>query len=583
MHSGLRVVEPRWVARERGAFVKKSESDGFRLIYTFEGKPLTREFHQPQVLVGRSVVCDLVIESANVGRKHAVILRSDEGWSIDDLNSRTGTAVNQQRISRVRLRDGDQITLGVTSPEPIVLTFQPARRQPRAADRVVLCDDAGSKNVVASIDLKELEQTLFESGPPRRTTVRGPGTRGLSPPRTTVPSDPLAAVLDVSPQLPLLRLFKQVGEILLASESLDDMLQKIVNLAVDHLPGQRGVICLYDEPTGAIEPKVFRDKAEGDRPFLVSRTILREAIHVRQAMLITSAVDDPRFHAAASVHQIGIRAAMCVPLYHAGQIRGLIYVDSQQPSGSLDTRDLEILTVLGLMVAGGISQMALRDDVARERAMRARLSLYNSPRVVEQILKQDESFAGTMLADEYDVSVLFADLTGFTSMTESLSPAQVVHLLNTVFERMVSAVFAQDGTLDKYIGDAVMAVFGTPLRQEDHARRAVSAAMLMQQSLDDFNRSHADSPALRMRIGINSGRVVAGDIGSPVRRAYTVIGDAVNVASRIETDVAQPGEIVLGPATWEMVQDYFECEPLAEVQLRGKRHAIRPYRVLRAK
>ena len=185
-----------------------------------------------------------------------------------------------------------------------------------------------------------------------------------------------------------------------------------------------------------------------------------------------------------------------------------------------------------------------------------------------------------MLADEYDVSVLFADLTGFTALAENWSPAEAVHALNLVFERWAANVFRLDGTLDKYIGDAVMAVFGAPLRQADHARRAVATALAMRRTLDDLNRSRPQEPPLEVRIGINSGRVIAGDIGSRLHKGYTVIGDAVNIASRLETSVALPGQIVIGQATYEQVREDFACESLGEVQLRGKRQAIRAYRVV---
>ncbi len=149
-----------------------------------------------------------------------------------------------------------------------------------------------------------------------------------------------------------------------------------------------------------------------------------------------------------------------------------------------------------------------------------------------------------------------------------------------VFERWTADVFARDGTLDKYIGDAVMAVFGAPLRQPDHARRAVATALAMRNSLEAFNRSRPQEPPLSVRIGINSGRVIAGDIGSPQHRAYTVIGDAVNVASRLESSVAQPGQIVIGQATFCQLDGLCACEPLGPVQLRGKRQVVEAFRVL---
>ncbi|MEI8376892.1 MAG: adenylate/guanylate cyclase domain-containing protein, partial [Planctomycetota bacterium] len=316
------------------------------------------------------------------------------------------------------------------------------------------------------------------------------------------------------------------------------------------------------------------------QPFLISRSILHEAVRRQQAMLVASVADDPRFDAAVSIQQMGIRSAICVPLYHQGQVTGIIYVDSQGDAGLLSSRDLEVLTVLGLMVASGIVQISLRGDVARERTMRDRLARYNSPQVVEQIMKLAPRQEDEMQADEYDVSVLFADITGFSTLAESWSAAETVRVLNLVFERWTANVFQRDGTLDKYIGDAVMAVFGAPLRQADHAQRAVATALAMQQTLDDLNRLRPHEPVLKLRIGINSGRVIAGDIGSPLHKSYTVIGDVVNIASRLETSVALPGQIVIGQATYEAIRDRYDCEPLGEVQLRGKRRTIPAYRVV---
>jgi adenylate cyclase len=307
---------------------------------------------------------------------------------------------------------------------------------------------------------------------------------------------------------------------------------------------------------------------------------LQEAVRVERAMLVASAEDDPRFYTAQSIRQMGIHSAICVPLYHQGHVTGLIYVDSQHDAGRLEGHDLEVLTVLGLMVAAGIAQISLRNEVDRERALRERLARYNSPQVVEQIMKLTARQENEMLAEEFDVSVLFADLTGFSTLAENWTAAETVRMLNLVFERWTANVFQREGTLDKYIGDAVMAVFGAPLPQDDHARRALDTALAMQRTLDDLNRNRPPESALQLRIGINSGRVIAGDIGSPLHKAYTVVGDVVNIASRLETTIALPGQIVIGATTYEQVGRHYHCEPLGEVQLRGRRRLIRAYRVI---
>ncbi len=443
-------------------------------------------------------------------------------------------------------------------------------------------DESGPTSVVASIDLRQLSQVLDQSG--RAQTAKIDLRAGGAGQKETADDESGGTFIGSASQLPILGLFKSAGEILLGDQDLAGMLQRVVDLIVAHLPGRRGAVCMVDPASGAIEPSCFGAGQDGKggaaRPFSISSSILQEAVRHERAMLVASAADDPRFRAAASVHQMGIRSAVCVPLYYQGHVTGVVYVDSQGEARPLNGQDLEVLTVLGLMVAAGIAQMALRGDVARERAMRDRLARYNSPQVVEQIMKLAPRQEDQMLADEYEVSVLFADLAGFTALAENWTAAEAVRALNLVFERWTANVFQCDGTLDKYIGDAVMAVFGAPLRQADHARRAVATALAMQQTLDDLNRLRPEEPALRMRVGINSGCVIAGDIGSPLHKSYTVIGDAVNVASRLETSVAQPGQIVIGPATYEQVRDDFVCESLGEKELRGKRQTIHAYRVL---
>ena len=186
-----------------------------------------------------------------------------------------------------------------------------------------------------------------------------------------------------------------------------------------------------------------------------------------------------------------------------------------------------------------------------------------------------------MLAEDHEVSVLFADIVHFTSLAENMKPAEVIQLLNAIFERLADAVFRYDGTLDKYIGDAVMVVFGAPLPQQDHALRGQDGP-LDAGSPRPAQQWPLDGPILQIRIGINSGNAIVGDVGSPLRKEYTAIGDVVNTASRLESSMAGPGEIIVGPLTYEHVKDDFECQPLPEVQLRGRQQTIRPYRVISA-
>jgi adenylate cyclase len=546
-------------------------ASGFQLAYHSAENMVVRAFDQPQVAIGRAPGDrGMVIDSPNLFRKHAEIVRDAEGWAVHDLH-RGGVAVNGTVVSNRRLMSGDLIKLIPAVGEAVFLEFRLATAADRVPLELSLGDDPSKTSLVASIDLRELSRTLSKSGGEARPVLESQPVEG---------------------QLPALALLKSAGEILLVHESLDEMLQPMVDLIGCHLPGRRVAVCMSDASSGKLTPRCYNRKAPSDegavdarrpcdppRPFPISRSILDEAVRARRALLVASAADDARFRTAVSIRESGIRSAICVPLYHEGHIAGAVYVDSQSEAATLTRGELEVLTVLGLMLAAGVSQIVLRGDVAREREIRGRLARYNSPQVVEQIMRFAPRQEDEMQADEHEVSVLFADLGGFTALAEAWSAAEAVHVLNLIFERWTADVFAQEGTLDKYIGDAVMAVFGAPLRQADHARRAVATALAMRRSLVEFNQARPLEQPLTVRIGINSGRVIAGDIGSPRRRAYTVIGDAVNIASRLEAHVAQPGEIVIGQATFQHVQGLYACDALGPVQLRGKRQVVEAYRL----
>jgi adenylate cyclase len=144
-------------------------------------------------------------------------------------------------------------------------------------------------------------------------------------------------------------------------------------------------------------------------------------------------------------------------------------------------------------------------------------------------------------------------------------------------------IFKYEGTLDKYIGDAIMAVFGAPLDMPDHAPRAIRAALEMQERLAEWNAERKEGPELRIRIGINSGNAVAGEIGSINKKEYTVLGDTVNTASRLESSVAKPGSVVIGANTHALVEGQFECRALGTFKVKGKALEIPAYEVLAAK
>jgi adenylate cyclase len=325
---------------------------------------------------------------------------------------------------------------------------------------------------------------------------------------------------------------------------------------------------------GNLVPRVASRRDGTDiRSVSLSRTIVNRVMTERVAVLATDAQVDSRTALAESVRAQPVRSFMCAPLWQAGRdVIGVVYVDASLTQ-RFSATDLDLLSSLANFAAVAIEQARLTARVNEEVRRRERLQRYHSPAVVNRIFEAGADIDTPFFAQERDVSVLFADIAGFTALSETLTPAQTATLLNGFFERMADAVFEHEGTLDKFIGDAVMTVFGAPLDQPDHAVRAVKTAHSMQRALTRLNAESQGVP-LKIRIGIHSGMARAGDIGSLRRREYTVLGDVVNTASRLESTVAKPGQIIISKATRERLDDSFLVKPLGPVTLRGRHEPV---------
>jgi len=272
---------------------------------------------------------------------------------------------------------------------------------------------------------------------------------------------------------------------------------------------------------------------------------------------------------------------MAVPLLYKEELLGIILLDSLVAANAFSEKDLQILS----SIAGEAALLVANASLARlheeEAVARARLQRLFSPAVAE--LVANGRLEVKQGGEPRRATVLFADIRGFTSMSEIMSAGEIVDLLNGYFERMVDVVFRFDGTVDKFVGDEIMALFGAPASRSDDAIRAVKAALAMLDELERFTREREakKQPVFQIGIGVNTGDVVAGYIGSSKALQYTVIGAPVNLANRLCARARDGHFIVVSETTWKEVQEWFQTEELEPMVLKGISQPVRAFVVTR--
>ncbi|MEA2568244.1 MAG: hypothetical protein QOI24_245 [Acidobacteriota bacterium] len=515
-----------------------------------------------ELSVGRTEGNDLVLNHPSVSRKHARFEGRSTGWWIIDLKSTNGVKVNGNLVTEAQVDAGDKILVGSVQLE--------LKKQPSVNFTGDSMFDNPSGTVIRRIsDFNsefglDLEQAAAESGP------RAPSDPGFKP-EPAVTREKIFQVL------------VQVAKALLSSEELGAVLNTVMDIIFKYLPVERGLIILFDEDGNPV-PKLtkFIEGADaGDIP--ISRTILKMVAEQQVSLMTSNALEDARLLGGKSIAIHGIRSAMCVPLWNRQRVIGAVQVDSPIHIGRFAEEDLDLLTALANFAAVAIERAQMAEKIEQERKIRSKMERYHSPAVIDEIVK------GVISTDETEIrnaelSILFADISGFTTVSETQKPEEVAEFLSHFFSCAVESIFAYGGTLDKFIGDAVMAFFGAPIPQDDHADRAVLAGLMMQRLVGDWNaeRAKTDLAPVFIRIGINSGPAVVGNVGTEKRVDYTVLGSAVNIASRLESGVAKPGQLVISKNTLERIIGSFEMEPLGDFALKGLQQKMPVYAVISA-
>ena len=280
----------------------------------------------------------------------------------------------------------------------------------------------------------------------------------------------------------------------------------------------------------------------------ISRTITQKVMREKVALLSQDAKTDAQFSGADSIVSQGVRSTICAPLITESNVHGVLYADRLDPFASFTPDHLEMISAVAAQTAVTVETVKAHKRLAREEVARANYSRFMPEYVVKQLLENPDSFR--LGGVNQVVTVLFADIRGFTAFSEKEKPEKVVGLLNRYFSVMTDIIFEHGGTLDKYIGDGLMAIFGAPTATEEDALNAVKAAVTMQKRLAQLNTELTSEGygLISVGIGLHTGEATIGYIGSNKRSEYTAIGDTVNLASRLESS-AVGGQILMSEAT----------------------------------
>ena len=508
----------------------------FKLEYSIIEELKTFYLSKEVITVGKLSSNDFQLNDNSVSRNHCKFERSKNSYKLIDMGSTNGTYVNGKRIDESELKENDNITIGRT-----ILKFLMVSEKESYTD----VDDQKISMVIPLSDEIKLEK------------------------KEKIISSELEFLTDLT----------ALGKNLITSTTQEDSFDKVGDLIFKFINPKRLYVFFYDENQEELHLKYSHaGKTSKDEKANISKTIAMKAIKEKVAK------SDSRFDGAQSIIMYGITSAISVPIWTKNSIYGLIYADTTAFDQMFKERDVEILSIIANFTGLSIEGINSLNKLNKEKKIRSRLERYHSPAVVSKIMAgQEENTQELQAYKETEATVFFMDIVGFTTRVEHMSPVELGIFLNNFFTEMTDIIFQYKGTLDKYIGDAIMAVFGAPFELDNHAEAAILAALDMIEKLKEMNLSLSAKKKINIRIGINSGKLISGDFGSPRRFDYTVIGNTVNVASRLESSVAGVNEIIVSQAVYAKTKNLFDFDFLGDKKLQGLSKPVQVYKVIAKK
>lgn len=536
--------------------------------------PMTYPLGKEITAFGRSEESDVQLVADEVSRHHAKIIHRNGMLVLKDLDSLNGTYVNRQRIVERVLSHMDEIWFGSKCRLIYRDDTQHGRAENAAANPHV--DDDKDSQVLRKMDMirAEMEQlgntmTLIGRKTPAHAPAEPQASQGAS-------GDDMVKMARAYRRLAVLH---EAGKSILSSDfdlrtRLSNMLDKVIEL----LDGDRGFIMLRDLASNTLTVSVAREMGRELEASSPSMGIAGRAAIDGQPVLMARREEDEEFGMRDSIIRHQIASAMCVPLRVGDRILGSMYIDTRKAYVEFSDEDLELFMSLAAQSAMAIDNIRLHDEVVEAEKKRQNFGRFLSPAIVEKIMNDKTGLA--LGGQKTHATALFCDIRGSSKLAEQLSPQELVELLNEHFTAMTEIIFQRQGTLDKYIGDEIMAVFGAPISTGDDEFNAVCAAIEIQMKNRELNlqREREGRPLIHLGIGIESGDVIAGYVGSPRRMEFTVVGDRVNTAKRF-CDMAGADMVVIGDETFQAVADRVTARQLGTVMLKGKERAAHAHEI----
>jgi adenylate cyclase len=519
------------------ALLKITDASGRQWQYTFPPQGLCT--------IGRAPDNAVVIDDPRASRYHAHIKSSADGsFTIVDgavVNGQLRRSANKVFVNgephyEHQLKNADRITIGAST-----LRFEQTVEERTSEVRY---DDRPLGHTQLLISANDVMTSVLDSKS-GAVEVAAPSSRDRVLETLQRKANILSALYEMSKTLgsvfDLDAIFAKATDIIFRSTPAD----RVVALLAE----SNGVGSLEDVKLNPIAMRARDQKLDDHaRKLSIGRTITRKVMKDRVALLSQDAASDEEFAGVDSIVSQGVRSTICAPLVAESRVHGALYADRLDPFAAFKPDDLELISAVAAQTAIAVENARAHERLAREEVARANYSRFLPEYVVKQMLDNPESFK--LGGVNQTITVLFADIRGFTRISEHAPPEKIVGLLNRYFSAMTDIIFAHGGTLDKYLGDGLMALFGAPTTTPEDAANALNAAVAMQRRIISINQELISEglPEIGVGIGLHTGEVTVGYIGSERRSEYTAIGDAVNTAARLESN-ARGGEILISEAT----------------------------------